>query len=254
MTIGAACPVRRIKGRRTNFENPQGERRLGRLGGYAGVMESGLDIRIREADRGDTRFLAWVMQEAARSHLPKGIFDVLVPDDVRRIDFLDALLSTETRSFGHHAGFLIAEIDGRAAAGLSGYEPRLMYGEPFAQAIGEAMDRQGWTPSERAEFGERMLSVMAGMPSPPEDRWVVEWVATSPEFRGRGIVHTLLLEILDRGRDAGFDKAQIGYFLGNIRAARSYERVGFRCVDEWRSPVWEEALGSPGVATMHLDL
>ena len=38
-------------------------------------------IDIRPAERGDTRFLAWVMQEAGRSHLPKGIFDVAIPDD-----------------------------------------------------------------------------------------------------------------------------------------------------------------------------
>ena len=91
-------------------------------------------------------------------------------------------------------------------------------------------------------------------PDTPEERWIVEWVATLPEFRGRGIVNSLLLKILDRGRERGFEKAQIGYLLGNIRAQRSYERVGFKTVYERRDPDFEAALGCPGMACMYLDL
>jgi ribosomal protein S18 acetylase RimI-like enzyme len=95
---------------------------------------------------------------------------------------------------------------------------------------------------------------MTCYPDTPEDRWIVEWVATVPEFRGRGIVNQLLLAILDKGRERGFEKAQIGYLLGNTRAQRSYERVGFKTVSDRRDPDFEAALDCPGIACMHLDL
>ena len=40
-----------------------------------------------------------------------------------------------------------------------------------------------------------MQLVSGPMPETPEDRWVIEWVATAPEFRGRGLVR-LLSELL----------------------------------------------------------
>ena len=39
--------------------------------------------RVRPADRGDTRFVAWVIQEAARSHLEKGFWDVALTDEAQ---------------------------------------------------------------------------------------------------------------------------------------------------------------------------
>lgn len=88
----------------------------------------------------------------------------------------------------------------------------------------------------------------------PDERWVIEWVATVPEFRGRGIVHELLGHILERGRERGYHGAQIGHLIGNESARRAYQRVGFTHVDEKRDPDFEAVLGSPGLARMHLDL
>ncbi len=101
---------------------------------------------------------------------------------------------------------------------------------------------------------DRLAIAMTCYPETPEDRWIVEWVATVPEFRGRGIVNQLLLAILDKGRERGYEKAQIGYLLGNTRAQRSYERVGFKTVSDRRDPDFEASLGCPGIACMHLDL
>ncbi len=80
-------------------------------------------VQTRPATRGDTRFLAWVMQEAGRSHLESGLFEFLLPDAEKRLAFLDAVSNADARSFFHHENFLVAEIDGRQAAALSGYEP-----------------------------------------------------------------------------------------------------------------------------------
>lgn len=212
-----------------------------------------MDVRIRPADRGDTHFLVWVIQEAARSHLEKGIMDLALPDDEKRLAYLDAVSHAEARSFFRYQNFLVAEIDGRQVAALSAYEPAIAIPQ-VELAEAEIARKLGWSEQELQDMRDRLAIVMTCYPDTPEDRWIVEWVATVPEFRGRGVVNQLLLEILDKGRERGFEKAQIGYLLGNTRAQRSYERVGFKTVYDRRDPDFEASLNCPGIACMHLDL
>jgi len=212
-----------------------------------------VDVRLRPADRGDTHFLVWVIQEAARSHLEKGIMDLALPDGEKRLAFLDAVSNAEARSFFRYENFLVAEFDGRQVAALSAFEPAIAIPQ-LEPAEVEAARKLGWSDEELREMQDRLAIAMTCYPDSPEDRWIVEWVATMPEFRGRGIVNQLLLAILDRGRERGYEKAQIGYLLGNTRAKRSYERVGFKTVYDRRDPDFEAALDCSGIACMHLDL
>jgi ribosomal protein S18 acetylase RimI-like enzyme len=103
-------------------------------------------------------------------------------------------------------------------------------------------------------MGERTASFEAlGYPN-ADGLWIVEWVATRPDFRGQGLVRRVLHEILDEGRAQGFERAQIGYLLGNVRARSAYEGVGFRWVEEYRHPDFEKDFGTPGLARMQMDL
>jgi len=91
----------------------------------------------------------------------------------------------------------------------------------------------------------------------PEDRegvWIVEFVATLPEYRRHGLVNGLLLAMLDRGRERGYRGAQISVLIGNTPAERAYEKVGFRTTREKRDAAFAEAMGCPGIATMTQDL
>ncbi len=212
-----------------------------------------MDVKVRPADRGDGRFLAWVIQEAARSHLEKGIMDFALPDDEKRLAFLDAASHAEARSFFRCENFLVAEIDGRQVAALSAFEPAIAIPQ-LERAEVEVAQELGWSDEELRDMQDRLAIALSCYPDPPEERWVVEWVATVPEFRGRGIVNQLLLAILDKGRERGFERAQIAYLLGNTKAQRSYERVGFKTVSDRRDPDFEAALVCPGIACMHLDL
>ena len=108
--------------------------------------------------------------------------------------------------------------------------------------MAEAVQTVGWSEEEIGGMQSRLGVAMTCYPESPEDRWVIEWVATAPEFRGRGIVQQLLLAILEKGREQGFQKAQVAYLLGNEPARRSYERVGFETVSERRDPDFEAAL------------
>ena len=212
-----------------------------------------LEFEIRSADRGDTRFLAWVIQEAARSHLEFGITDFMLPDARQRIDFLDAMLRTPTRSLFHFSRFLVAETDGRPVAALSGYEGAGPY-DSMDTSMDEAWADLGWPAPELEEVQARLHSILGALPDSPDDRWIVEFVATLPEFRGRGVVSRLIEAVLDKGRKQGFRKTQISCFMGNVTAQRVYERAGFEVVEERRDPDWEAAMGCPGIVRMQMDL
>ena len=57
-----------------------------------------MDPQIRPATPADAPFLAWVIQEAARSHLPFGIWDLAFPgSDGQRLERLAAFAVAEGR-------------------------------------------------------------------------------------------------------------------------------------------------------------
>ena len=77
-----------------------------------------------------------------------------------------------------------------------------------------------------------------------------EWVATQPEYRGRGLACELLHAILEKGRDEGFGRAQIGYLMGNVPARNAYEAVGFEWLEDHTHPSFADAYGPPGLSRM----
>jgi len=204
---------------------------------------------IRPASTRDAGFVAWVMQEAARSHLPRGFWDLAFPGpDADRLRIIERVAGARPRSFCHWSGFLVLEVDGEPVAGLSGYEsPSVSAGTAFVAAVGEALAAEAWTAEQAEAMRQRVAPFLTCLPETPEEAWVVEWVATRPEHRGRGYVRALLHDILARGLERGHTLAQITVLIDNIAAQRAYEGVGFRVADEKRDPTFEAAVGSPGI-------
>jgi ribosomal protein S18 acetylase RimI-like enzyme len=212
-------------------------------------------IETRPANAEDAPFLAWVMQEAARSHLEKGFWDLVFPgEDEPRLEILEKITTTERVHFGHFSRFRVLEFDGAPASALSAYENSQYGVKEFTLGMAEALSELGWTREEMMAAGERGASFQATDYPSPDGLWIVEWVATRPEFRGRALIHRLLLEILEQGREEGFERAQIGYLLGNTRAQSAYERAGFKWLEEHRHPDFEADYGTPGIARMQRDL
>ncbi len=208
-----------------------------------------MEIHVRPAAEADMPFLAWVQQEAARSHLPLGFWDIAFPGpDADRLRIVGRIGRASARSFCHWSGFLVAEVEGRAAAALSGYTtPSVTAGSALYEAIGEALTAERWSETDQQEMGVRVAPFLTCLPETAEDVWVVEWVATRPEHRGKGLVHALLHEILELGRKRGHAQAQIAVLIGNTPAQRAYEGVGFRVADEKTHPDFERTVGSPGI-------
>jgi ribosomal protein S18 acetylase RimI-like enzyme len=214
-----------------------------------------MDAVIRPARESDASFVAWTQQTAARSHLPRGFWDVVLPGlEPARLELLAALARSEPESFCHWKRFLVAEVDGAPAAALSGYEPARHGGSVFIDALAGTLRRSRWSNAEAEALYGRTSSFMTCIPETPDDAWVVEWVATLPAQRGRGHVKHLLPAVLEEGRRRGFRRAQIAVLIGNTPAQKAYEGAGFAVVDEKTHPDFEREYGCPGIRRMLRDL
>jgi translation initiation factor 4G len=207
---------------------------------------------VRPAIADDAPFLAWVQQEASRSHLPYGLWDLAIPGpDDYRLGLLERLCRADAVSFCHWSGFLVAEVDGKPAAALSAYDDApIATGPRLDEAIAQALIPEGWNEARLGAMFQRIAPFLTCAPEQPEKTWVVEWVATVPAHRGKGLTRALLQAILEAGRQRGHTQFQISVLIDNTPAQRAYESAGFTVADEKRHPDFEAALGAPGIRCM----
>ena len=201
--------------------------------------------QILEAQSAHAPFIAWVTLTAFRSHLERGFWDIqLDGPEGQTLRFLEALVATRARHWVSLSTFMVAEIDGKPAAALSGYferESSLRDGmEEANRAVGRSADEAmaGW---------QRARSIGLCAPRHGEGAWIVENVATLPAFRRQGLVDRLTAKILEVGRERGATTAEVAVFVGNDPAQRAYEKAGFVVVDERCNPEFEAVYKTPGI-------
>jgi ribosomal protein S18 acetylase RimI-like enzyme len=152
----------------------------------------------------------------------------------------------------HWSLFLIAEVDGRPAATLCGYDVDTQGPEALMSVAADIATEEGVEFNDA--FFERFAIVNGVSHVTPPGTWVVENVATHPEFRRLGLVRLLLQAVLDRGRERGFATAQVSVFIGNDSARQAYLDLGFESVSEKRDLAFEAAMGSAGSEQFMLTL
>jgi ribosomal protein S18 acetylase RimI-like enzyme len=210
-----------------------------------------METVIVDARSGHAGFIAWTVLTAFRSHLPLGLWDFFVEgDERRRLRYLEALATTDARHWAHHSAFVVAEVDGRPAAALCGYFEEELGMPALQKGIAEADARLARTPAEIDAGMRRIAPIFHVMPQQDAGTWIIESVATHPDYRRRGLVDALLSEMLERGRQRGAARAGIGVMIGNHPAQRAYERAGFQVVDEKRHPDFEAVWGCPGLRSL----
>ena len=203
--------------------------------------------RIRLAKPDDASFLAWVMLTAARSHLPRGWFDIaLSRPESECLAFLRALAVTQARSWWHYSRFHVAEVDGAPAAALCAFHGV----EPYAAsgaAIEEAFESVGESKSKAAAVWARGGYIFTCTFEPHDAAWTLENIATLPRYRKRGLAGDLIRHVLPDGRRLGMREAQITFLIGNDPAERAYANAGFQHAGDRRSPEFETATGALGI-------
>ncbi len=216
-------------------------------------MQTLKNLKIVEAQPRHARFIAWVILTAFRSHLPKGFWDFLRPGtDAQLLRYLEALTTSQAPHWTHLPLFIVAEVDGEPAAALSGYFDEEHGGMKLRDGIEEADAATGQAPDDEAL--ERALTILNVAPEHVPGAWIIEDVATRPQFRRRGLVDTLMLEIMEHGLKKGATVSDIGVFIGNDSAQKAYEKVGYVVVDEKRDADFEAVYKTPGVRTLRRTL
>lgn len=192
-----------------------------------------MSVSVRQAQRGDADFLAWVMLTASRSHLKRGMWDLIIGADSQEcLRYLARPAMTEPRSLYHSENFVIVEIDTQPAAALCGFEMRSDTWALVAEAMVAVRRDLGWTPGNVAAWEQRVAPIWTCFPDDAGADWIIENVATKPKHRGQGAASTLVDEVLRTGTERGHRLAQITTYIGNDCARSVYKKSGFHFSDE----------------------
>jgi ribosomal protein S18 acetylase RimI-like enzyme len=210
-----------------------------------------MSVAVRKAQREDAEFLAWVMLAASRSQLKRGIWDLIIcdgerADDEACLNYLKQLAVAEPRSLYHYENFLVAELDGRPAAALCGFEMSTETWKTVAEAMSAVQREMEWMESDVAASQQRVAPIWACFLEDAGADWIVENIATKPECRGQGATSALIEEIVREGARHGRKLAQISTYIGNDAAQAVYEKCGFQFSDEKHCAELERLLGAPG--------
>ncbi len=212
-------------------------------------------ISVRQARPEDARLLGWCMLMAGRSHLEVGIWDFVISQPEERcIQFLEMLALEGPRHMAHYTEFLVAEVDGRPAAALEGFDPVKNGEETITIPMVNVIQKMGLTEQDMAPGVEKLAAFMTCHSDFLQGAWVVEQVAARPEHRRQGAISRLLEVVLDQGRREGFKQAQVSFYIGNTAGEQAYRKAGFRYLDEKRHPDFERVIGSPGMIRYVCDL
>lgn len=218
-------------------------------------LSAGSSLPIRRAEPEDSATLARAILHASRSHLPRGLWDILIEgEEDDRLGFLEVMTLLDERSFCHYTNFFVAESSGEPVAALCGFDPgdEGLIAPGFAIAI--AGEQYGLTDEELATAYRRLGTYQLAVPEQRKGVWTIEWVWTSPSIRRRGLIGSLMIRILDEGIDAGYTRAQVTTFIGNTPAERAYEKFGFQVSEQRRHPEFERMMGAPGLARFEVAL
>jgi translation initiation factor 4G len=145
----------------------------------------------------------------------------------------------------HHSNFLIAECNDQPAAALCAV-PAAGTGPTAWAAIEEVGAATGLTAPELEAIRRRGAYIRNCWVQGGEGDWMIEHVATDPDYRGRGLAQALIESALAKGRAAGFRRATISFLIGNEPAERAYAKAGFALAEERRDPAFEALIGAPG--------
>jgi len=150
--------------------------------------------------------------------------------------------------------FLVAEVDGHPAAALEGYDPVNNGEMTVAAPMAAVVEKMGLTEQDMAPGHQNLAAFMTCHPDTADGAWIIEHVATRPEYRRMGAISKLLEAILDKSREQGFRLAQVGLYIGNTPGEHAYKKAGFKFADEKRHPDFEALIGCPGMVRLLRDL
>jgi ribosomal protein S18 acetylase RimI-like enzyme len=215
-------------------------------------MRNAPAIRIRHACPDDASFLATAALIAGRAHVNKGIWEVILGGTEEAcLDFLEHVSITTIPHLFHYSCYFIAEYaeDGPVGS-LGGYDPKTLGYQALQRALHEVITKLNLSPQALQGAEERSSKMLVCLPQEIEGAWVIDSVATLPQYRKRGIAEKLLEHVLHEGKERGYHVAQINMYIGNEPALNLYKKMGFEVIEEKREEYFEHTIASPGMLSL----
>jgi len=203
-------------------------------------------MKIRTAKVEDASFITWAILESSRAGKKKGIFDLIFSPSGNVEKTLEALVVHDIKTVCHYSNFLIAEVDGKVAGALCGYDGFRLSWESMSEAL-ESMGCQG-------DYKERIAAYLMCEPEVEKNTLILDFMITKDEFRGLGVVKELVKKVLLNARLKGFRKAQTNIEIGSIETQMAYEKMGFSAKEEKKSDYYLEEFGRLGIAKYVMEL
>jgi ribosomal protein S18 acetylase RimI-like enzyme len=237
------------------FQQEQQAMRLDRGFERSAIDIGGWTAAIRNAEPDDSAFIARAILMASRAHLGSGLWDLVVAGHEQdRLDFIEFLTLMEARSFCSYENFLIAEDGGQPVAAMAGYDPGENGLLSPGHLIGSAFELFGWSDAELGAAYARLEPFQAGLPEQKKGVWTIEWVATLPSARRRGLAARLMDLVLAEGHSRGLKQAQVTTVIGNEAAIAGYEKAGFRVAERKLDERFASSVGAPGMVRLERPL
>ncbi|RLA69894.1 MAG: acyl-CoA acyltransferase [Epsilonproteobacteria bacterium] len=207
-----------------------------------------MNVKIRKATTDDKQTIAKAMLESSRAEKSKGIFDFIfeTENENELLQYLEHLSVTETKSYCHYSNFIIAEVDGKLAGVLCGYEPRLAPQDIFTKALNDVGVDEG--------YKERITAYFVVEPEIDKNTWVLDFMAVKDEYHELDVLSELIRKSLLNARLKGYRKAQTMVEIGSVEAQIVYEKLGFSVIDEKQSEHYKEQFGRTGIMRLQMEL
>jgi ribosomal protein S18 acetylase RimI-like enzyme len=215
-----------------------------------------MDILIRKCQSGDATFLAKSILIAGRAHVSKGIWEVILNTTKEEcLRFLEHVVVTEIPHLFHYSCSFIAKTTVNIPVGsLGGYDPQKLGYLALQNALPEVYKKLNLPGQDLLGDNERATRILSCLPKEIDNAWVIDSIATMPEYRGRGVAERLLYTVMNEGRKQGYSLSQINMYVGNEPALRLYKKLGFAVIEETRDKYFEKELGSPGMLSLTREL
>lgn len=207
-----------------------------------------MNIEFRTAKEDDKELLAWAMLKSSRSGKKIGLFDLIfeTSDEKILLEKLAQLSTTKSKSANHYTNFLIASVNGKNAAILCGYEPRIATVEKMSEALLElGIDER---------YLER-IAVFAQCETELDRRtWMLDYMEELDGFDEVGILKELVQKSLLAARLKGYRNTQTFVEIDCVDAELVYEKLGFTLKSECRSEGYSEVFGRAGIKRLEMHL
>ena len=194
-----------------------------------------MNYKMRKATIKDIPFIVETVIEAEKSGTSKlGLATLFHLKEIEIRKYLTSIFSEEINGCEFSlSSFIVIDFEGQSVAAAGGWiEGKNEDGLP--SSILKANLLNYYFPKQSLFQMKERIDIISGIQIEREcDSYQIEYVYIKPEFRGNGLLKTLIEAHVKQA--LGCDKMFVQVFDNNKNAIKAYENVGFKVCQSFRS-------------------